>query len=237
VQKRRAQTGELKRRRRTGERPEAKQPLKIDRLPEGVRAQIEQQRAKGKTWLEIEELSDIKNAGCFVAWSELKPDVLELFPDCRLPHSNLHRWYDLRVDQVRRDVLARTETAREFAEAFAGREFKGVDQAVMNALRDQVFSLVETAGDEAKFYKALNEFGWLVAQFKNIEIKKQRADAETKRIGLLAEELKSKSEKLERATEAAANKLGKGRSLTLDDINKIRERTFGLPAIGGSDAA
>lgn len=36
---------------------------------------------------------------------------------------------------------------------------------------------------------------------------------------------------LEAATDEAKEKLGKGENLTIDDINRIRERTFGLPAV------
>jgi hypothetical protein len=39
-----------------------------------------------------------------------------------------------------------------------------------------------------------------------------------------------------RATLEAAQKLGKGKGVTLEDINRIRERTFGLPPIARKEA-
>ncbi len=97
------------------------QPLKIDRLPPSVHEAIITLRNKaGKTWPEIEELSALPaDKGGFVEWENLPTPVLELFPEMRLPHSNLHRWYDIRVDQVQKQVMEYSAKAREIAQAFA----------------------------------------------------------------------------------------------------------------------
>src|SRR4051812_2058830 len=102
----------------TGEKRETRQPLNIDRLPVETREEIQTLRAKGKTWEEIEEMS-----AKFVKWEELPPDVAVLFDRRRLPKTTLHRWYDLRVEQVHQETMVRAESARRFAEAFASRGF------------------------------------------------------------------------------------------------------------------
>ena len=39
------------------------------------------------------------------------------FPDLKLPKSTLHRWYDITIAQVRKQVLIESEQARQFAAA------------------------------------------------------------------------------------------------------------------------
>ena len=57
-----------------------------------------------------------------------------------------------------------------------------------------------------------------------VKLEKERLEADRQRL----DELKKKAD---RATMEAAAKLKPGRSLTIDEINRIRERTFGLPPI------
>jgi hypothetical protein len=40
-----------------------------------------------------------------------------------------------------------------------------------------------------------------------------------------------KRKRLQRETEGAAKKLNKGRVVTIEDINHLRERVFGLPPV------
>jgi len=214
----------MKTRPKTGEPRKTRQPLKIDRLPAAMHEAILRARAGGASWKDIEEQS-LK----WSQWEAVPVDVLELFPDLRLPHSNLQRWYDLRVEQARKEVLAETEAARAFAEVFKEREFQELDQAVLNAIRDQVFSLVRSTGDQKKFTESLLEFGHLVAKFKRIELAKEKVEAEGRKIALLEEEAERKRKLFDRQTNEAARKLGKGEGLTIQDINRIRERVFGLP--------
>ena len=149
----------MKRRPRTGDKRRKNQPLKIDRLPSDIRDAIQfLKNFAGKTWQEIEELSSLPydanwktKGGGFVPWDALPTPILELFPDLRLPHANLHRWYDLRVSQVVSETLARSVQARELAEAFAKSAVEGGNEAVLNAARDQLmFLLAENADPSAR---------------------------------------------------------------------------------------
>ncbi len=112
------------RRPRTGEKRAVRQPLAIDKLSEEVREKIQKLRAEGKTWEEISEQS-LKFAGK------------------ELAVSTLHRWYDIRIEQVQRDVLAQSERARALAAAFAKKGFAELPEATVNALSSEVFSVME----------------------------------------------------------------------------------------------
>lgn len=93
---------------KTGVARKTRQPLKMDRLPKSVRDAIVYLRGQGKIWNHIEQQSArpfspawATDGGGFVDWESLPQDLIYLFPRRRLPHSNMHRWYDLRVDQKR----------------------------------------------------------------------------------------------------------------------------------------
>jgi hypothetical protein len=88
-----------------GEERLVHQPFKIDRLPAEVREAIRIVREE-HTWQEIEDLSALPfnpnwrtEGGGFVNWDSLRVSVQALFPGRRIPHSNLHRWFDVRVRQ------------------------------------------------------------------------------------------------------------------------------------------
>lgn len=139
------------RRPRVGERRQKNQPLKIDKLPLDVRDAIQYLRnVANKTWAEIEELSSLsfdkdwrtKGGAGFVNWDALPTAVLELFPELKIPQTNLARWYDLRVAQVMRETMVRSSQARELAAAFAKSVVAKDDQAVINAARDQLMSIL-----------------------------------------------------------------------------------------------
>ena len=174
---------------RTGETRKTNQPLKIDKLPEDVRdAILEQRNVKGKTWEEIEELSAVPKAnGGFMDWDALPLPVLELFPEMRLPHSSLHRWYDLRVTQVRRQVMAESEKARAFAATFVGKKLAGSNAAVMNAMRDQVFALMRKVGpgDQEKFLEGLNLLSLTMSRLQRVDLQAKRVKVDQRRIKLL----------------------------------------------------
>lgn len=216
----------MKPRRKTGEAQEVRQPLKIDKLSPEIHEKIQQLRVEGKTWTEIEELSKD-----FVKWQELPLPILELFPQMRLPHSNLQRWYDLRVEQVTKELAVEAQRAREFSAAIAKvGDLQKLGDAAVNALGDVVFSVMQ-ARNRDEYAKALQDLGYLAAKLTDAKAKKVRADAEARRITLLEEELKRKQKAVEKLTNDAASKLKKGKALTVDDINRIRERTFGLPPV------
>ena len=215
-------------RRKTGERQRVRQPLKIDKLPVELRDRIQKERGAGRTWEEIEFMS----AG-FPEWGRCTPEQLGLFLDKRLPAVTLARWWDLRVDQVRAEATARMQRARELAASLAGPGLAGLPDAVRNALGDQIFALMQSAEkeDQAEFRKDLLNFGFLLAQYRKLDIQEQKVTAETKRVELLEREFEIRKRKFDEETDRAARKLGKGKQLTIEDISRIRERTFGLPPI------
>lgn len=219
----------MKARPKTGDKREVQQPLKVDALPLEVRDTIRDLRAQqGYTWAEIEEKSRE-----FVPWDTLPARTLEMFPGRRIPHSTLHRWYDLRVAQVQQEVMAQAERARQLAAVFAGRSFEDLPEAVQNALRDQIFALMEAsdARSRAAAVKALTEFGWLLQQTRKNNIAEEKVKAEQRRVKVLEQQWEQKKKALDKATNDAASKLEKGKSVTKDDINRIRERILGLPAV------
>jgi uncharacterized protein (DUF3084 family) len=79
--------------------------------------------------------------------------------------------------------------------------------------------------------------GELMAQQRKLEIQEQKVQAETKRVQLLERDFEMRKRKFDAETDKAARKAQRGKAITTDDINRIRERTFGLPPIAGSAAA
>jgi len=226
---------------KTGERRETNQPLKIDRLPSSVHDDILHLRnTRGKTWQEIEALSaepvkleDGSKGSGFIDWPALPFEVLELFPDMRLPHSSLHRWYDLRVGQVRRDVLVRSQQALKIAESFAKSQLVNGDEAVINAARDTLMGVLAEDGSESgrlNATKGLIKLGELMQKAKTNEIRDRKVGTEERRIKLLEEREAATIRKMEQETQVAARKVSKG-ELTLEDINKLRRNAFGLPPL------
>jgi hypothetical protein len=164
---------------RTGEKRQVHQPLKVDRLPSEVHEVICLLRARFAPWLEIE-----KRSAQFVPWAKLPTDVLKLFPGKRIPHSNLQRWYDLRVAQVEREIAEKAEASRKIAAQFAGKEFKQLPEAIRHALADNVFELTQLAdqGDGAKFREALLGMGQLIVKFQRNAIAQDKVDVEKGRL-------------------------------------------------------
>jgi hypothetical protein len=224
---------------KTGEKRELNRPLKIDRLPVEVRDAILALRDAGKTWPEIEELSALpynrkwqSQGGGFVNWEGLPTPVLELFPDLKLPHSNLHRWYDLRVSQVIAETMMRSAQAREIATAFAKSVVKGADEAVVNAARDQLMAiLAEDATPKGRLNatKGLIALAEVMQGARTNSIKERKVGVDERRIRVLEEREKLARERVDQATQQAAKK-GTGQ-FSIDDINLLRERTFGLPPL------
>jgi hypothetical protein len=227
---------------RTGEKRRTNLPLKIDRLPLEIRDAIQYlKNGCGKTWQEIEELSALpynadwkSGKGGFVNWKSLPTPVLELFPDLRLPHSNLHRWYDLRVSQVTQETLRRAGQARAIAEGFAKSVVENGDEAVLNAARDQIMSiLAEDASPEGRMRaaKALIGLGVVLQEARLNTIKERQVAVDERKIQVIEQRERIARQKLEAETEKAAKKLKTG-DLTVEDINRLRERVFGLPPLG-----
>jgi hypothetical protein len=196
---------------RTGEKRAVRQPLKIDKLAQAVRDAILKARADGATWEETAEAASKLNG------ENLAPSVV-------------HRWYDLRVEQVQREVLDRAEQARMLAGSFRVNGIEGLPEAALNALGSVAFTIVE-GGTPDERMKALGQFILVQNDVsktrtaeKRVELKKREIDIEEKKVEVFLK-------KVDKATNEAAAKIGKGRTLTLDDINRIRERALGLPPV------
>lgn len=210
-----------------GQSRKTRQPLNVDLLPEKWRQQIQAYRAKGSIWAEIEELSRGFD------WDKLDAAVLKKFPDRRIPSTTLQRWYDLRVEQVNREIAARSEQARTLAQAFAGANLSKTDEAVVNALRDTIFAEMQSAGSEYRgdLMKALTNLGILLTEIKKNDIRERKVKVDELAAELAKRKTDAALKKFEKESEDVQRKLAKGKTITLDDLNKLRERTFGLPPL------
>jgi hypothetical protein len=188
---------------KTGETRKTKQPLKIDRLPPSVWESIAILRnTYGKTWEQIEALSsekfnkDLVPLGCFVDWDSLDTEVLALFPKRRLPKSNLQRWHDIRVDQVKHEVLRRSAQARELAVAFAKADVAGSDSAVQNATRDTIMSmLAEDATQDGRnnTVKHLLKLAEIQQKGKAVKLLERRVAVDEQTLQIKLDDIKSKA--------------------------------------------
>jgi hypothetical protein len=222
----------MKARPKTGEKRKTRQPLKIDRLPVEVHDEIVRLHLQdGRPFEEIEELSKK-----FVVWDKLPRQVLELFPDLRIPKTNLHRWFDLRVSQVMERNEEERRFAQEIAADFKQSGFEDLDESVVNAIAKEVFVMARSAkeGDKQAFRKDLLNLGFLLAEVKKNTIRERKVKVDEERLGQIERELQMKQQRFDQVTNEAAKKLGKGKPVTLADINVIRERAFGLPPIASA---
>ncbi len=69
-----------------------------------------------------------------------------------------------------------------------------------------------------------------------LDVARQQAQTAQAELELKVRQLEAQQERTREAVEEAEQKLGKGESLTLADINRIRERVFGLPQVGEPQA-
>jgi hypothetical protein len=215
----------MRRRPRTGEARKVRQPFAIDKLPSEWRDRIIALRAKWLTWEQIEEETTR------FEWDKLPDEIgIALFADRRIPHSTLHRWYDVQVEQKFEEIALERKASQAIAEAFAAAGYENLDESVKNALADVVFRHVKDSGDPEKFHAALADLALALTRFRRIEIAKDRVALERKKL----DEITRRAEK---ETNDAAKKISKGGKLTIDDINRLRERTFGLPPVQRSTAA
>jgi hypothetical protein len=169
----------------------------------------------------------------FIKWDKLPPGVVKAFPKRRLPHSNLHRWYDLKVKQGQKETLVRAEQARVIARVFAEAGIDKVDEAVMNTLRDLVFGMMHQQSDEARslMVEYLLRYGGRDERAKANAIKERSITIAERKLALMEKDTELKRKRLERETEGAAKKLNKGGGVTIEDINRIRECVFGLAPV------
>jgi len=204
-----------------GEPRKTRQPLKMDRLPQKWRDQIQKYRAQGSTWSEIEELSR------GFEWDKLPTDVLEYFPDLRIPETTLQRWYDLRVEQVRKETLAEAEQARIIAEAFAGAKVDQTNEAVMNAMRDQVFMITRNASesDKTKLLAGLKDLSLLLSRLQRIDLQKKRLQIENEKVEIARQKLSLASSKVKGLRGDVAKK-----KVTAAELQQRLDEIYGITA-------
>jgi hypothetical protein len=178
-------TGNAARRPRTGEARKVRQPLGIDRLPLAMQDHIRAARIAGRTWMEIEE-----DSPSWKEWNDgVATEVYALFPGRRLPHSNLHRWYDLRVSQVMKEQEQRSIAAHAAADKVAGRGFSNLTESVKHAMGETVFELMNNEHNPMVIAEALADIGLLLARFDRNELARTRVEQEQQKIELLGKKL------------------------------------------------
>jgi hypothetical protein len=215
------------------------QPFSIDRLPTEVRdAIVELYVNAGRTWVRIEEQSAERynpewrtKGGGFVNWDDLPTSVLELFPEMRLPKSNLHRWYKVRIAQAGQATLERAEYARELAQSFVGATVKGDKDAVLNAARDIFFGILTEDGSlpaRAAAGKALLSLAKEQQKARTNDIRERLVSVDERKVAQLERDAEARRRKMDAEAEKLTKKAAKG-EVTPADINRLRERVFGLP--------
>jgi hypothetical protein len=170
----------------TGQRRKRRRSLQLDLLPLALKDRIRAERAAARTWAEIEQ-----DSPHWPEWEQAGPEVLARFPERRLPHSNLQRWYDLRVEQVMRERQAQSAAAHAAAEQCAARGFTDLTAAVKNALGEAVFELtLAGAGLDARI-DALTNLSRVLARMEATEISRQRLELEMRKAEARARQPKS----------------------------------------------
>ena len=209
--------------RRTGEKPRVNQPLNIDRLPQSMRDRIVSEHDKrGRPWLEIEAESPR-----WEEWKEVPQQVAEEFPGCRLPHSNLHRWYDLRVAQVQREVMQRAAQAREIAAVFSTAAVDGADDAVLNAARDLIFAILQE-GDtksQATAAKGLIALAEVMQSARANDIKERKVAVDERRTAVLEKKLENMKGSVKGLKEAVDKK-----EVSPEQLQQKLDEIYGLGA-------
>ena len=211
----------------------ADQPFSIDRLPPIVHRAIQELYGKhGLVWTEIEALSalpfgqhwddepiedeegnvtgvktprfEVHPGRGFVPWDTLAKPVLDLFPNRRLPKSNLHRWYKTRILRVRKQAMEGSESARKIAESFAANGIDGANEAVLNAARDTFLSILtedSTSGGRMNVGKALTGLAEVMQKVRSNDIKERKVAVEEQVLQLKLDTMKSKAAELVKTIE------------------------------------
>src|SRR3972149_2470873 len=179
---------------RAGEKRKSRMPFAIDAMPEKTREEIQKRRAAGQTWQEISDASP-SFAGRLLAVSVLQ------------------RWYDVRVEQVQREVLAQPEPSRALAAAFAGKGFEKLPEAVQAALSSAIFSLAEEQDEagRAQFIKSMGDLAWLLARNRQLDQEERRLELEARKLETIVSKvqgLKKDVEKKKLSPAERARKVG-----------------------------
>ncbi|HEX7285701.1 MAG TPA: hypothetical protein VF532_05930 [Candidatus Angelobacter sp.] len=198
-------------------------PLKMDRLPLELLDRVLHERAAGRTWTELEEISPT-----FEEWEDVPDGVRAQFPGLRLTNDALRRWHDLRVEQVKREMLADQVRAREVAAIFAGKSFRELPEAVRNALGDKVFSLMQSADErsQAKTLKALLDLGKFLGQQRKLELQEEKQKMDERAMQLRIEAMREKVRKLKNDMDDP----GKKKQLTPEELKQRVDEIYGLTA-------
>jgi hypothetical protein len=219
---------------RTGEKRKTHQPLNMDRLPPLVLESILQLRNRaGKTWAEISALSAEpigEGKLGFIEWAKLAPDVRKLFPKKRIPLTTLHRWFDLRVQQVSADVAVKSEQARAIAESFAKSMLVNGNEAVVNAARDTIMNVLaedSSAAGRENAAAELRKLADVMQRARANDIRERKVATEERKIKLLEEREAIARTKLESEAAKLEKKHSKGQ-LKREDIARLVEMTFGI---------
>ena len=208
------------RRPRTGEARSVRQPLGIDRLPLAIQDRIRAARIAGRTWMEIERQSP-----AWKEWAEADAEQRQIFPDLRLPHTNLHRWYDLRVAQVMKEQEERSLAAHAAAEKVAGRGFTDLTASVKHALGETVFEVMNNADNPAAIAEALVEVGHLLVKIDRNDLKREEIEQEKQKIELLGQKLQMMKGGVKSLKEAAEKK-----ELSPEELQRKLDEIYGIGA-------
>ena len=214
---------------KTGEPRQTAQPLSIDRLPPYVHEAILVLRNQaGKTWQEIERLSAEpvgKGKLGFVEWKKLPGDVRELFPNDRIPKSNLHRWFDIRVAQVQEQTLQAAEQARVLAASFSKAVVDDDDQAVMNAIRDTLIGVLQedvTAKGRQGVAGKLLKLAEVQIKAKTNKLRERKVAVEEQTLQMKIDEMQRKAgELIKDADKVEAGQPVLTREQVLDKVKEI----------------
>jgi hypothetical protein len=205
--------------RRTGEARKVRQPLGIDRLPLAIQDRIRAARIAGRTWMEIEQQSPK-----WAEWAEATEEQRAIFPDLRLPHTNLHRWYDLRVEQVIQEQEQRAQAAHAAAEKLAARGFSNLTASVKHALGEAVFELMNAnAAAPDEIVEALTDVGHLLVKVDRNDLKREEIEQEKQKIELLSQKLQMMKGSVKGLKEAVEKK-----EVTPEQLQQKLDEIYGL---------
>ena len=201
----------------------------MDKLPTELAKRVMEERAAGRTWMEIEDLSPT-----FEEWGKVEQSnkdaylaAFRLFPNGRIPHSTLSRWYDLRVDQVKKEVMTDQVRAREIAALFAGKELKDLPETVRTAISDQLFGMMQN-GDEKSRHKAvagLLALGVLLNEQRKVQLKERQIQTGERALQLKIDLIREKVEKLKKGVEGSGKK-----QLSPEQLKQRVDEIYGLSA-------
>lgn len=223
---------------RTGEKRKTNQPFNIDKLPSYAQeAILYLKNMRGKTLDEIVNQSAEKftagwklKGGGFIDWEKLDAAVLKLFPKRTLNRSALQRWIDVRYEQVRKDVMVKSEQARTIAESFADSMLVNGNEAVVNAARDTIMNIIaedSSSGNRAGAAGALIALAEVMQKARANDIRERKVSTEERKIKLLEEREAITRTKLETEAKNLERKRRSG-SLKREDVERLVETVFGI---------